>query len=361
MRPPVAMAFINRVLDPPSYGWESKPDAKQLLRECLSRCNIFASRKNWLPFTNWFWTMGLAPFVAIFFAKYFSFPLLVVGFLYGMVLMGSYGTIWLHRYGTHRAYTFSHPIFRFITRNLVIKVVPEEIYIISHQVHHVRSEQTGDPYNAKRGGLYCFLADTNHQPIAKDLSEQDYAKATKLVRHTGMRLNSYAEYQRWGSIADPLRTTVHFALNWAFWYAAFWLLGGHALACAIFGGAHIWAVGIRTFNFAGHGNGEDRRKPGIDFCQTDHSINQIWPGYVAGEWHNNHHLYAGSARTGFLPWQIDIPWYYIRALAAIGAVNWYRDKKPDFLRDHYLPYLEQTKSAAERVLDEHQAETSARS
>ena len=333
------MAFIDRVLDPPSYGWERSPSTKELLRELASRVNVFASRKNWLAFSNWFWTLALAPFLVVFFVRDFSVPLLFAGFVYGMVLMGSYGTVWLHRYGTHRAYSFSYPLWRFITRNLVIKVVPEEIYIVSHHVHHVRSEQSGDPYNAKRGGLYCFLADTNHQPIAKDLSPSDYKKAAKLVRHTGMHINSYSQYQRWGSLAGPLRTTLHFALNWAFWYAVFWAIGGHALACALFGGAHVWAIGIRTFNFAGHGSGEDRRKPGLDFHERDHSVNQLWPGFVAGEWHNNHHLYPNSARAGFLPWQLDMPWVFIRTLAALGLVDWYRDRRAEFYRDHYLPYL----------------------
>ena len=29
-------------------------------------------------------------------------------------------------------------------------------------------------------------------------------------------------------------------------------------------------------------------------------------------WQNNHHLYPGSARAGFLPYQIDFAWVYIQ-------------------------------------------------
>ena len=71
----------------------------------------------------------------------------------------------------------------------------------------------------------------------------------------------------------------------------------------------------------------------------DWSINQVWPGTVAGEWHNNHHLYPNGARSGSLPYQIDIPWYWIRALSLLGGVSSYRDYQADFLKDHYLPWV----------------------
>ncbi|MBZ0121783.1 MAG: fatty acid desaturase, partial [Sandaracinaceae bacterium] len=303
------MSFLDRVLDPPSYGWSTAegelivPSRGQLMREALSRMNILRSRKNWLAFTNWFWTISLAPFLVVFALQYFSWPLVVAGFFYSMVGMGSYGTIWLHRYGTHAAYTIKSPFWRMVVRNLVIRVVPEEIYIVSHHVHHAKSDQPGDPYCSRAGALYCFLADTNHQPIAKDLSEAEYARVCRMLDTTGIKQNTYAEYLRWGSIARPLRTSLEFAGNWAFWYGVFYLAGGHALATAIFGSAMIWAVGIRTFNYASHGSGKNRQRDGIDFSRRDRSINQLWPGFVAGEWHNNHHLLCSSARNGFLWYQ----------------------------------------------------------
>lgn len=102
-----------------------------------------------------------------------------------------------------------------------------------------------------------------------------------------------------------------------------------------FGAAGIWAVGVRTFNYEGHGKGKDMRRDNYDFSREDMSINQLWPGIVAGEWHNNHHLYPKSARTGFLPHQVDIAWYYIRFMYAIGTVKSFKDSKTDFLETHY--------------------------
>jgi stearoyl-CoA desaturase (delta-9 desaturase) len=341
--------FFDRALDPPSYGWqgskEGGPSRRALIAEALGRMNILRSRKNWLAFSNWLWTLSLAPFLVAFALFHFSWPLVVVGFFYSMVGMGSYGTLWLHRYGTHGAFTIDRPFWRFVVRNLMIRVVPEEIYIISHHVHHQKPDQAGDPYCSQAGPLYCFLADTNHQPIAKDLSAADYAKVVKMMAPTGVKGNSYEEYQRWGSYARPLRTTLEFLGNWAFWYGMFFLIGGHALATAIFGSAMIWAIGIRTFNFESHGKGIDKRKEGLDFSRRDRSINQLWPGYVAGEWHNNHHLLCSSARNGFLWWQLDLPYVAVRILSAIGAVDSYRDHTSVFFEKHYLPHLDRVDPA----------------
>jgi fatty-acid desaturase len=50
----------------------------------------------------------------------------------------------------------------------------------------------------------------------------------------------------------------------------------------------------------------------VDFDRDSLAINQLWPGFVAGEWHNNHHLFPNSARAGFLRWQPDISFAFIR-------------------------------------------------
>jgi len=338
------LAFIDTVLKPPSYGWTDSaghliiPSKKRLWKEFFLRINIFKSKKNWLSLLAWVWLVLLLPFLFLFIFKYFSLWLLLAGFIYSMVCMGSHGTIWYHRYCTHHAYTFRNRFWKFITRNLVISLVPEETYVVSHHVHHSKSDQPGDPYNTHAGWLYCFLADVNHQAIATDLSRDDYARAVALLQHTGIKYNSYAQYREWGTLVHPLHTVVHWLLNWSFWYLVFFLIGGNALACTFFGGALIWAIGVRTFNYEGHGKGKNRQREGVDFNHADMSVNQYWPGIVAGEWHNNHHLYPSSARAGFLPHQIDFPWYYIRFLFLIGGVTSYHNSKKHFFEKHYHPY-----------------------
>ena len=334
------MAFLETVLEPPAYGWKDKfgdlvkPTPGQIVREFFSRLNVFKNKKNWLSFLSWMLIVLLAPFLFLFLFKYFSITGLIVAFVYSMIIMGTHGTIWHHRYCTHGAYEFKNNFWRFFTQNLTLKIIPEEIYAVSHHVHHALSDQPGDPYNAQGGFLYCFLADVNHQPINRSMSEKDYAKCVNLMKHTGVTCNSYTQYKKWGTLAPPVRAIIGIILNWSFWFAAFYLIGGMGLACAVFGAAGFWAVGVRTFNYEGHGKGQDKRRDGVDYNREDMSINQLWPGYVAGEWHNNHHLYPKSARSGFKPHQLDLAWCYIKFMSMIGAVSWYRDSKKDF----YLAY-----------------------
>lgn len=338
------MAFIDIILKTPSYGWTDeqgafvKPTKKQIFAEFFSRINITKSKKNWLPMISWLWLMLLIPFLYFFIFEFFSLTLLLIGFIYSMVLMGTHSTIWYHRYCTHSAFVFKNKFWRFITQHLVIKMIPEELYVISHHVHHTKSDEPGDPYYAQGGWLYCFLADVNHQPIAHDLDEKNYAGVVGLLKHTGVSSNSHAQYNNWGSVAHPFNTVVIWVLNWSFWYAAFFLIGGHALACTLFSGALIWAFGVRTFNYEGHGKGKDLRKDGVDFDRKNMSINQYWPGIVAGEWHNNHHLFPRSARSGFLKHQVDFAWFYIYFLYLIGGVKSYNNSQEQFLQNYYLPY-----------------------
>jgi stearoyl-CoA desaturase (delta-9 desaturase) len=37
-------------------------------------------------------------------------------------------------------------------------------------------------------------------------------------------------------------------------------------------------------------------------------------------WHNNHHYYKSSTRQGFYWWEVDVTYYVLRALAAVGLV-----------------------------------------
>lgn len=334
------MTFIDKILLVPSYGWVNesgafnKPTHRQILKEFFSRLNIFATRKNWLPLTCWGAVIITMPAIFAFIFFHFSWLYAFLGFAYGMIAMGTHGTIWYHRYCTHKAYVFKNKFWRTLTKYLVPTMIPEEIYVISHHVHHIKSDRPGDPYYTEGGWLYCFLADVNHQLVARDLTEKEYDKLSRMLRHTGVSINSYAQYQRWGSVSKPLPTILTMLFSIGLWFTIFYFIGGPQLAFALMSGSCLWAVGVRTFNYDGHGRGKDKRKDGVDYNRKDLSINQYWPGYVAGEWHNNHHLYPASARAGFLKHQIDLAWVYIYVLHKLGGVTSYHDAKAQFFSDY---------------------------
>jgi sn-1 stearoyl-lipid 9-desaturase len=336
------MAFIDNLLQTPSYGWKDEngnlivPSTKQLWSEAFSRINIFKTKKNWISLISWLMVSCMLPFFFLFLFQHFSWWLVAAIVVYSMVIMGTHGTIWFHRYCTHKSYKFSHPIWKFITQNLVIKTFPEEIYVVSHHVHHVKSDLPGDPYNPQGGFMYCMLSVENHQSINKNLSEADYDRAVNFMKHTGVQVNNYKQYQKWGSVANPIYTVGLWALNWSFWYIIFFLIGGNALACALFTAAMLWFVLVRAFNYSGHGGGHVKHVDGIDFDRRNLSINQARPGLLAGEWHNNHHLYPGSARAGFLRSQIDLAWIYIYILHKLKMVSSFKDSKTEFLKKYII-------------------------
>jgi stearoyl-CoA desaturase (delta-9 desaturase) len=76
-----------------------------------------------------------------------------------------------------------------------------------------------------------------------------------------------------------------------------------------------------TVNSLAHAFGRRR------YATRDDSRNNVWLALLTfGEgWHNNHHHYPGSARQGFFWWEVDLTWYFLRLLAALGLV---RDLRP---------------------------------
>src|SRR5690242_11009079 len=108
------MTFIDRILETPSYGWMDErgnliaPSKSQILHEFFKRLNIFKSVKSWLPLTSWFSALILLPLTVIFIIYHFNIFLAFGGFAYGMIIMGTHGTVWYHRYCTHNAYIFKN-------------------------------------------------------------------------------------------------------------------------------------------------------------------------------------------------------------------------------------------------------------
>src|ERR1700743_1129725 len=179
-----------------------------------------------------------------------------------------------------------------------------------------------------------MLAEYNPQRFSPNLCEASHKKAIHFLKHTGVALNSYEQYQKWGALTSPLYLVAVWLLNWSFWFGALYLIGGMGLVSAIFSAAFLWFALIRAFNYTGHGGGKIKHREGIDFDRSNLSINQTRPGMLAGEWHNNHHLYPGSARAGFLQGQLDLAWVYIYTLRKLNMVSRYKDSKKEFLRKH---------------------------
>lgn len=69
------------------------------------------------------------------------------------------------------------------------------------------------------------------------------------------------------------------------------------------------------------------------FESGDQSRNLWWLGVLTfgTGWHNNHHAYPSAARAGLRWWEVDIAYYLLRALAALGVV-WGLREFPERMR-----------------------------
>jgi stearoyl-CoA desaturase (delta-9 desaturase) len=58
------------------------------------------------------------------------------------------------------------------------------------------------------------------------------------------------------------------------------------------------------------------------YTTRDDSRNNLFLALITmGEgWHNNHHHFQASARQGFFWWEIDLTYYVLRGLQAVGLI-----------------------------------------
>ena len=73
------------------------------------------------------------------------------------------------------------------------------------------------------------------------------------------------------------------------------------------------------------------------YATRDHSRNNAFIALITlGEgWHNNHHHFPGSASQGFYWWEIDLTYYGLRILAALGII-WDLKTVPNAVKNAHI-------------------------
>lgn len=173
-------------------------------------------------------------------------------------------------------------------------------WVSSHRYHHVHCDTPKDPHTPYEGFWWSHmgwlldndatLARVSNRSNAADMAGQPFYR---------FLATTYA----W-----------HVAASAAVLYA----LGGLPFLVWGFCLRTVWVYHITWFvNSAAHVWGAQPFKTG------DLSRNNWWVAVLAfGEgWHNNHHAFEFSARHGLEWWQLDVTWYVIRALQALGLAT----------------------------------------
>lgn len=175
-------------------------------------------------------------------------------------------------------------------------------WVAHHRMHHGGSDTDKDPHNAKRGFWWAHLYWMVYFQPKFDRKEV---------------LDSYSRdlaTDKFYSFLDKYFVMIQVALG-----LALLAIGGWSFV--------VWGVFLRLVvvyhvtwlvNSAAHTFGYKNFQ-----LKDDLSTNCWWVGLLAfGEgWHNNHHAFAQSARHGLRPWEIDMTWYAICALRALGLAK----------------------------------------
>jgi stearoyl-CoA desaturase (Delta-9 desaturase) len=208
-------------------------------------------------------------------------------------------TLAFHRYFAHRAFQMNR-VTRFVWAFIGTAAMQKgPLWWAGHHVNHHRyADRDGDPHSPMVSGVYYahvgwFLNDARHDRLEQSNPVmRDFSKAPELVF-----LDRF-------HFVPPLLL----ALSLYFIGGLPWLVWGFCLPT--FTLAHA-TFAINTVN---HMFGSRR------FETRDESRNNVVTAiFAAGEgWHNNHHRYQRAARNGFYWWEVDLTWYVIRAMAAVG-------------------------------------------
>ncbi len=214
-----------------------------------------------------------------------------------------------HRYFCHRAYHTSR-VTQFLFALLGLTAVQRgPLWWASvHRHHHAHSDEEVDAHSPVwKGFLWShvgWLTSSRNFPtdyrLVKDLAKFPELVFLNRFDLIGPLLLVVATYG-FGALLQTLgvATSGWQMVVWGFFISTTVLF--HA-TCAVNSFAHT--LGSKRFK------------------TDDESRNSlILALFTLGEgWHNNHHHYQASARQGFYWWEIDISYYVIRFLGALGIV-----------------------------------------
>jgi len=203
-----------------------------------------------------------------------------------------------HRYFAHRSYRTSRA-FQFVIALLgTLSMQKGPLWWAAHhRAHHRHADQDEDIHSPTLRGLYW-----SHMGwiLCSKYKDTDWARVRDLAKFPELR---------W---LDRYHAVPPIVAGAVLWFAA---------GPAVFIWAGLVATVVEwhalfTANSLCHVFGSRR----FDTRDTSRN-NALFGVLLLGEgWHNNHHHYPGAARQGFYWWEVDVTYYVLRALEAVGLV-----------------------------------------
>ena len=238
-------------------------------------------------------------------------------------------TAFYHRYFSHRAFSTSRAA-QFVFALLGASAVQRGPlwWASHHRHHHAHSDRETDNHSAARHGFLWshagwFLSRANFATLHARVSDFSRFPELRLLDRYDVAVPALLGALLYGMgtwlahAAPGLRTSGSQLFVWGF------CISTVALHHATF-----------TINSLAHRFGSRR------YATRDDSRNNPWLALLTfGEgWHNNHHHFPSAARQGFYWWEVDLSYYGLRALAALGLI-WDLRSVPEHVRAARAPVV----------------------
>lgn len=288
-----APSWLRIWLDNSAYGAEASGDA--------------ADRVDWLR---------CAPFIAMHVAClgviWVGWSPAAVGVAAGLYLLRMFAiTGFYHRYFSHRTFKTSRWFQGLMAVIGCTAVQRDPMWWAAHHVHHhAHSEEAEDPHSPLQKGFWkshvgwfmtpaAFRTRERYVPDWMQFPELRWLNRYDMLPPIALAVGLYGLGAALAAQAPQLGVTGWQLLVWGFFIST---IAVHH--------------GTFTINSLAHQFGSRR------FATKDNSRNNWLLAIITlGEgWHNNHHHYPGSTRQGFYWWEIDLTYYGLKLLEAMGLV-----------------------------------------
>jgi len=220
-------------------------------------------------------------------------------------------TAFYHRYFSHRAFETSRAtqfLFALIGASAVQR--GPLWWASHHRAHHRRSDRDGDAHSPALDGFWW-----SH--VGWIVAHENFRTRRELVPDL-MKFPELRFLDRFNTLVPLALIPLFFGLGRALevWAPELGTSGMQMLVWGFFVSTVALYHLTFTINSLAHRFGSRR------YETRDNSRNSLLLSLVTfGEgWHNNHHYYSASARQGFRWWELDLSYYGLRAMAALGLV-----------------------------------------
>jgi stearoyl-CoA desaturase (Delta-9 desaturase) len=217
-----------------------------------------------------------------------------------------------HRYFAHRTFSTSRGVqFAFACIGASCVQRGPLWWAAHHRRHHQHADTERDPHSPRLQGFLW--------------SHMGWFLTAEGFRTDWQRIPDFARFAelRWLDRYDVL---IPIALG-ALLFGSGALLAHYAPALGTSGAQLlVWGFFVSTivlFHVTVTINSLAHRFGSRRFETRDDSRNNLWLALLTfGEgWHNNHHYFPGTVRQGFRWWELDLTFYGLKLLAALGLVQ----------------------------------------